>query len=229
MKSATLLRMEGGKTAWLAGATGLIGSSLLNELLSQDWYERVVALVRRSTGVHHPRLVERIVDFSSLNADEFAPVDDVFCALGTTIKKAGSPARFREVDFEYPLKLARAAKNAVAQQFLLVSSVGANAKSSNFYLRVKGELEAALRDEGFDSLHIFRPSILVGKRAESRPGERLGIIAGQVIAPLLIGSSRKYRPIRASDVAKAMVAAAHKFLPGVHVHEFDSIRKLASY
>ncbi len=229
MKSATLLRMEGGKTAWLAGATGLIGSSLLGELLSDERYERIVALVRRSTGVQHPRLVERIVDFSALNADELGPVQDVFCALGTTIKKAGSPARFREIDFEYPLKLARAAKSTGAGQFLLVSSVGANAQSSNFYLRVKGELEAALQDQGFNSLQIFRPSILVGKRAESRPGERFGIIAGQVIAPLLIGSSRKYRPIRASDVAKAMVAAAHEFSFGVHVHEFDSIKKLANY
>jgi uncharacterized protein YbjT (DUF2867 family) len=221
--------MEGGKTAWLAGATGLIGGSLLNELLSQKRYERVVALVRRSTGVQHSQLVERIVNFSALNSDELGTVHDVFCALGTTIKKAGSPARFREIDFEYPLKLARAAKRAGAQQFLLVSSVGANAQSSNFYLRVKGELEAALQQEGFASLQIFRPSILVGKRAESRPGEKFGIIAGKAIAPLMIGGLRRYRPIRASDVAKAMVAAAQESPEGVRVYEFDSIRKLANY
>ena len=157
------------------------------------------------------------------------PAGDIYCALGTTIKKAGSQSKFREVDFQYPLNLARAAKSTGALQFLLVSSVGANAHTRNFYLRTKGELEQALVDEHFGSLQIFRPSILVGARSERRPGERFGIALGRLIAPLMVGSWRKFRPIEASTVARAMVRAALQQTHGVRFHEFDSIRKLANH
>jgi uncharacterized protein YbjT (DUF2867 family) len=221
--------MEGTRTAWVAGATGLIGRLLLSELLDSNRYSQVVALLRRPAGIQHPRLVEKIIDFSQVNKQALPPADDAYCALGTTIKKAGSQSKFREVDFQYPMNLARAAKSAGAQQFLLVSSVGANARARNFYLRTKGELEDALVGERFESLHIFRPSILVGTRTDRRPGERFGITLGKMIAPLMVGSLRKYRPIWASTVARAMLRASQEETPGVHVHEFDSIRELADH
>jgi len=221
--------MEGTKTAWVAGATGLIGSLLLSELLASNCYSQVVALLRRPVGIQHPRLVEKIIDFSQLDIQALPPADDVYCAIGTTIKKAGSQSKFREVDFQYPLNLARAAKSAGAQQFLMVSSVGANVHTRNFYLRTKGELEDVLAGERFEYLHIFRPSILVGPRIERRPGERFGIVLGKMIAPLMGGSLRKYRPIAASTVARAMVRASQQDTPGLHIHEFDAICELADH
>ena len=220
--------MEGTKTAWVAGATGLIGNLLLSELLDCDRYSQVVALLRRPVGIQHPRLIEKISDFSQLDIQALPPADDVYCALGTTIKKAGSQSKDREGDFHYPLNLAKAAKKAGAREFLLVSSVGANAHARNFYLRTKGELEDALAGEHFESLHIFRPSILVGNRQEKRSGERIGIALGKLIAPLMTGSWRKYRPIQASTVALAMIRAPQLEAPGVHIYEFDSIRELAT-
>ena len=228
-ESVTLLDMEGTRTAWVAGATGLIGSLLLSELLASNRYSQVVALLRRPTGIKHPRLAEKIVDFSKLDIQALAPAEDVYCALGTTIKKAGSQSKFREVDFQYTLNLARAAGSTGGRQFLLVSSVGANAHARNFYLRTKGELEDALAGERFESLHIFRPSILVGTRTERRTGERLGIVLGQMIAPLMAGTWRKYRPIQATTVTRAMVRASEQGTPGVHIHEFDSICELANH
>ncbi len=221
--------MEGTKTTWVAGATGLIGSLLLSELLASNCYSQVIALLRHPAGIQHPRLIDKIVDFSDFDVQGLPPADDVFCALGTTIKKAGSQSKFREVDFQYPLNLARAAKTAGARRFLLVSSVGANAHARNFYLRTKGELEGVLVKADFETLHIFRPSILVGTRTETRPGERFGIVIGELIAPLMAGCWRKYRPIAASTVAGAMVRAAQEGTSGVHIHQFDSICELANH
>src|SRR5947209_845560 len=124
------------KVALIVGSTGLVGSHCLHFLLSSPEYARVTALVRRSTGVTHPKLHEQIVDFD--NFASLPPCDDVFCALGTTIRRAGSKPEFRRVDLEYPLRLAEHALSAGAQQFIVVSSVGANSKSGNFYLRTKG-------------------------------------------------------------------------------------------
>lgn len=221
--------MEGNKIAWIAGATGLVGKALLSELLASERYGSVIALVRRSTGQKHPKLLERIVEFGRLDVAGLPSPDDVFCALGTTIKKAGSQLRFREVDFQYAINFAEAAKAAGAQEFLLVSSVGASSNSHNFYLRTKGELESALEDMRFPTLHIFRPSVLVGHREEERTTERLGVVLGRLIAPLMISRLRKYRPVESSAVARAMIAAAEQSTAGVAVHGFDSIHELADH
>lgn len=217
----------GQRTALIAGATGLIGSSCLRALLDSLEYRQVIALVRRSSLPKHPRLVECVVDFEKLSALEIAPVDDVFCTLGTTIKKAGSQAAFRTVDFEYPLVLAQWGADKGARQFLVVSSVGANAASSNFYLRTKGEMENAVETLGFTAVQIFRPSILMGARPERRLGEAVGIQAARLLEFALAGSLRKYRPIEASTVAVAMVAAAKLAEPGVHIYHYDQIKSLA--
>jgi uncharacterized protein YbjT (DUF2867 family) len=216
----------GQRSALIAGATGLIGSSCLRGLLGCLEYEHVIAVVRRPSLPKHPRLIERVIDFDKLSTLEISRVDDVFCALGTTIKKAGSQPAFRKVDLEYPAALAAWAVANGARQFLTVSSVGANASSSNFYLRVKGEMEAAVVAQPFSSVHIFRPSILIGARPEQRFAETMGIKAAQLFEFALVGL-RKYRPIEARTVAAAMLVAAKMAEPGVHVYHYDEIKHLS--
>lgn len=211
----------------IAGATGLVGGFLLDRLLQDDLYRDVRALVRRAFDRRHPKLTMVVADFDRLeeNAEAWR-VDDVFCALGTTIGKAGSQAAFRKVDHDYVLTIARLTRAAGARRFLLVSSVGANAATSNFYLSVKGAAEEAVEACGFPELHVFRPSLLVGPRQESRPGERVAAFASRLLAPLLVGGLRRYRPIEASTVASAMVEAAKAGDAGRHVYTYGEIVRL---
>ncbi|MFQ6047078.1 MAG: oxidoreductase [Gemmatimonadales bacterium] len=212
------------KSALVAGATGLVGSACLTEVLASPHYREVTALVRRPIGLSHPKLTECLVDFERLESDDPSlQGDDVFCCLGTTMKAAGSKDAFRRVDYDYPLALARTTRGRGAQQFVLVSSMGAKPRSLSFYLRVKGELEEALRRLGFTSLVILRPSLLLGTRQDRRLGETLAQLAGRVLAPLVWGSLAKYRPVSAGSVAKVMVEAANLGLYGVHVIESDRI------
>lgn len=214
------------KQALLAGATGLVGAHLLTRLLAHPSYSRVEVLVRRELPIHHPKLAARLVDFEHLHVYLGNAADDVFCCLGTTIGKAGSQEAFQRVDHDYPLALANLASAAGAQQFLMVSSLGADAASSVFYSRVKGETERDIAAIGLPKSIFMRPSILRGERQEVRTGEKLGIFVGRVIAPLFIGSLRKYRPIQADHVAAAMVYAANHDFPSGPV-ESDAIEKLA--
>ena len=218
--------MAKSRTALVAGATGLTGKHLLEFLLADERYASVCALVRKATLQAHPKLSEHVIDFESLG--KLPKADDAFCCLGTTIKKAGSQAAFRKVDFDYVINFAAAAKAAGAKRFLVVSALGANAKSSVFYNRVKGEMENALKAMNFESLHIFRPSFLLGERAEARVGERLGIAVFSALAPLMIGPARKIRPVEAKVVARAMVLAANGGVLGVEVIESDEIIGLNS-
>lgn len=217
------------RTALIAGATGLTGQQLLKQLLADARYTEVHVLVRRHVFAPHTKLIEHIVDLAALPNLPTLPksVDDAFCCLGTTIKIAGSKAAFCIVDFDYVVNVARAAKKSGVQWFMVMSSFGANARSSVFYSQVKGEMEEALREIGFAELHIFQPSFLLGNRAESRPGERFGIAAFQLISPLLFGPARKYRAIEVTDVARAMVRAACLQRSGAHVYLSDEIQKMA--
>ena len=211
------------RTALLAGATGLVGSHLLRLLLADETYQKVTILGRRGLPLTSPKLQQRLIDFDHL-ADLDAPkVDDVFCCLGTTIKKAGSQEAFRKVDLGYVEALARVAARAGAKQFLLVSAIGANAKSRVFYSRVKGETEAAVQAVGFAGTHIFRPSMLLGERAESRILERMGTPLMRAVAFAMVGSLRRYRPIPAETVAAAMVKGAKKARPGAHVYTYGEM------
>jgi uncharacterized protein YbjT (DUF2867 family) len=212
------------RTAIVAGATGLVGSHVLSLLIESPHYLRVTALVRRKLDRKHPKLQQLVVDFDRLPA--LPDADDVFCALGTTIRSAGSQEAFRRVDYGYPLAIARQAAEAGDAQFLLVSSVGADRHSTNFYLRTKGEVEDAIGALPFRSLHIFRPSFLLGKRAESRPGERMGIVLARLAAPLLAGPLRRYRPIPAEAVARAMVQSAIRAAAGRHEYTFEMMARL---
>lgn len=215
------------KTALLAGATGLVGGHCLNELLASPHYESVISIGRRPLGRTDPKLRDVATDLDAVTPDLVAGADDVFCCLGTTIKKAGSLDAFRRVDFDMPMALARAALGAGATRFCLVSSVGAGPRARTFYLQVKGELENALGDLGFRSLLLFRPSLLLGNRAEPRAGERFAELALQVVNPLLRGGWRKYRSIEAAAVARAMVRLAEQGTEGRRVVESDEIARIA--
>jgi len=202
------------KHAVLAGASGLVGDRCLARLLDHPAYDRVTVLSRRSLALSHAKLHIELVDFDGLRSLG-ERCDDIFCCLGTTIRKAGSQEAFRRVDHDYSLVLARLGKAAGAQQFLLVSALGADTQSSVFYSRVKGETERDIAAIGLRRAIFMRPSILLGERREHRPGERAGIFLGGLIAPLLVGPLRKYRPIHADDVAAAMLYAAnHDVLSG---------------
>lgn len=213
-------------TAVIAGATGLVGEECLRLLLNR--YESVTSLVRKPTGRQHLRLLERRIDFDRIDTIEIARGAHVYSALGTTIKKAGSEAAFRHVDFDYPQMLAARAAAAGAARFMLVSSVGADKASGNFYLQVKGELEAVIAQMPLDAAFFFRPSFLIGDREERRPGEAIGIGVARALSFALIGPMRKYRAIPAGMVAEAMVCAASSAENGVRIYQYDEILRLAA-
>lgn len=189
----------------MAGATGLVGRAILEGLLADESVSAVHALVRREPGVSHPKLTPHVVDFSALQP--LPPLDEVYLALGTTIKAAGSQAAFRAVDFDANLAVARAALDAGARRAGLVSAMGADAKSRIFYNRVKGEIEEALAQLPFEGLVIARPSLLVGDREALgqpvRTAEKLATTVSRLLGPLIPAN---YRPIAAANVARALLA-----------------------
>lgn len=208
------------RRALLAGATGLIGSRLLPRLLADPRYERVTVLGRRAPAASHPRLAVQLSDFDDLGTlDPPLQADDVYCCLGTTMARAGSKEAFERVDYGMVLDLARAAQRAGSRQFLVVSAAGSSPDSPAFYSRTKGRMEQALRELGFEALHILRPSLLLGARAESRPAERLAQKLAPLAVPLLQGRLARYRPVEADTVAAAMHHAAFGGLRGVQLHE----------
>ena len=217
------------RKALLAGATGLIGGHLLDLLLDDDSYAAVTALVRRPLDREHDKLDVRVVDFDHLEETQDPPqVDDAFCCLGSTMKKAGSKAAFRKVDHDYVVATAHLALSGGARRFLLVSAVGSSPSAMSFYSRVKGEAEESVAALGFTALHVFQPSILMGERQESRPGERLGIAAAGVLNGFLLGPFRPFRGIRAETVAAAMVSAAKSDSEGRRAYTYDGIERLAA-
>jgi uncharacterized protein YbjT (DUF2867 family) len=192
------------RTALVAGATGLVGREILRGLLADDSVAAVHALVRRPIAFTHSRLSVHVVDFAALPT--VPPAQEVYLALGTTIKTAGSQAAFRAVDFDANLAVARAAKTAGARRCGLVSAMGADVRSSLFYSRVKGEVEDALSQLGFEGLVIARPSMLAGDRLSlgqpERSGEKLALKLSASLRPLI---PRNYRSIYAQDVAAALL------------------------
>lgn len=205
-------------TALVAGPTGAVGQALLMQLLANPRYGRVKALSRRPLGLSHPKLEQLpfTEDIASLGPALVA--DDVYCCLGTTLRKAGSKAAFERVDYHLVLDLARASKAQGARQFLVVSAVGASLRSPAFYSRVKARMEQALQEVGFASLHIVRPSLLLAERAEWRPAEWLASMAAPRLNPLLRGELAKYRAVKVEAVAAAMIELAGRKAEGVHRH-----------
>ena len=203
----------------------MVGSHCLDELLRHPSYARVHAWVRRPLPRTHRKLKQREIDFELLQA-QAVEVDDVLCCVGTTIAVAGSQDAFRRVDYNYPLALADQAAAAGSTHFLLVSALGADAASGVFYNRVKGELERDIGKLGLARWHFFRPSLLVGDRAQPRLGERIGQALGKVIGPLMLGGMARYRPIEAAAVARTMVRIANSDRPSGAI-ESDEIARLA--
>jgi uncharacterized protein YbjT (DUF2867 family) len=208
------------RNALIAGATGLVGKSLLNQLLADDNYEKVVIITRKAMDVNHPNLVQKLIDFDSVESltPEFQ-IDDVFCALGTTIKTAGSQDAFYKVDYTYVVNLGNwCAANSV-KRLLIVSAMGSNPKSGIFYNRVKGEMETAVSKLNSPQIQIFRPSLLMGNRTEKRGGEKLAQIVMGGLGFLFVGPLLKYKGIHADVVAKAMINAAKQDVKGFTVYE----------
>lgn len=216
--------------ALVLGATGLVGSRCVAHLVESPAYGRVSCLVRRPGLPANDKLSELVVDFSTLTAKEIEPADDLFIAIGTTMKKARSRETFRRIDLELPLRVAELAVAKGTKRIALVSSIGANARSPQFYLRTKGELEEALAKLPASVLHVMRPSLLLGERTESRPGEAIASVVGRATAALLVGPTRKWRPIDADIVGRAMVAAMLTLgtEPHVQVHAYDELLRLAT-
>lgn len=206
--------------AVVAGATGLVGQALVRQLAADDAWREVRALTRRELppDLSAPTVVPIEVDYTRLEPPpSWAAADHVFCALGTTMRQAGSEEAFRRVDFDYPVALARAALARGARHFLLVTAVGASATSRVFYNRVKGEVEVAITALGFRSVTIARPSLLLGDRGTFRWAEQLGKVAG-LFAPA------RWRPVPAVRVARALIATAKRDEPGVGILENRDLR-----
>ncbi|MGZ3776971.1 MAG: oxidoreductase [Mucilaginibacter sp.] len=214
--------------AVIAGASGLIGSSLLHILLDAEQYNEVLVLVRKELPVQHKKLVQLVIDFDKL--DEHAAAITgyaLFCCLGTTKKKTPDPKEYSKIDHHYPLQLAQLAKQNGVKQYHLVSSLGANSNSSQFYLKTKGETEEAIKKVGIRSLNIYQPSFLTGNRKESRFGEGFMIGLMKLIDPILVGDLKKYTSISAETVARAMFKQSLKSEEGIFVHPSDKIKLLA--
>jgi len=207
------------KTALVLGATGLVGKALVRQLLLDPRYDSITILVRRPVPASlfsDPlgKLTPLVIDFEQLQDYQgYFSVNHVYCCLGTTLKQAGSKAAFRKVDFEYIHVAAQLTRAQRADSFVWISSVGADAKSSNFYLRVKGELEDALmRMPQLPNASAVRPSLLLGERNESRPLEAFGQMIAPALGVFMAGPLKKYRPVSATEVAHKMIT----------LQEFDS-------
>jgi uncharacterized protein YbjT (DUF2867 family) len=215
------------RTAIVFGATGLVGNLLLEELINSAAYSAIKIFVRQSTGISGPLVEEIITDFSdpdSLSARLTG--DDLFICLGTTIKKAGSVANMEKVDRDLPVKITELAHKNGLRNIAVISSIGANENSKNYYLRIKGEMEKGILSLNIENTVIVRPSMLFGERKEKRTGEKVGKVVMKVVQPVLSGKLLKYRAIHARDVAKAMILLL-KEKKEKTIFESDELQKIA--
>lgn len=217
------------KTALVFGATGLIGQHLVQALLEHEAYASVKVFGRRKLDIQHAQLQQHLIDFDQMQTyASLIKGDDLYCALGTTMAKAGSKAAFFKVDYTYSYQAAQIAAANGVNQYMLVSSVGANASSRFYYSQVKGKLEDAIKELPFWATHIFQPSVLLGERNENRWGEQMAARMGKVIDRFTGGLLTKYRPIEAEVVAKAMIGAAQRFNKGTHIYPSHYLQGLAN-
>lgn len=214
------------QTAAIIGSTGLIGSHILDLLLNDKSFASIRLLVRRPVSITHPKVKVIVIDFEDDKAfkEGIAGCEAVFVAVGTTQKKVkGDKTAYRKVDYDIPVNAARFSAETGVKQFLLVSSVGADSHSNNFYLNLKGEVEEEVKSFSIPGISIFRPSMLLGKRNESRPMET---VAQAISRPLGALFPSKYKPVKASDVARAMIAASHKDEPGFRLFHYREMMDL---
>ncbi len=213
------------RKALIVGATGLIGGYCLQFLLDDPNYSEVIAIVRKPLLKTHRKLKTVVTKFDNLEHElSNIQAHDVFCCLGTTIKKAGSQDAFRKIDLTLVVTIAELMRKQGAEQFLVISSLGADKDSKVFYNRVKGEMESSLKQLGYPCLRIIRPSLLLGPREEFRLGEKLAVLLTPVLKPFLLGSFKKYRPVEAESVARFMVKiGGQELTSGVHIYESNMI------
>ncbi|TSD64742.1 NAD-dependent epimerase/dehydratase family protein [Inquilinus sp. KBS0705] len=213
--------------AVIAGASGLIGSNLLNILLNAPEYDEVLVLVRKEIAIQHKKLLQLVIDFDKLDNHAAAITGHaVFSCMGTTKGQTPDEVQYIKIDHDYPLQLAKIAKQNGVKHFHLVSSIGADAKSSLFYTRLKGELENDLQAVGLDVLHIYQPSMLTGHRNKPRLADKVMGGLFKIINPLLIGGMKKYRSIKGSEVAGAMYKKSLDDTPGTYIHISDKIKTI---
>jgi uncharacterized protein YbjT (DUF2867 family) len=216
-----------GKTAIVFGATGLVGNLLLDELESCNIYSAIRIFVRQPTGISIPGMEEIVTDF--IDQDSLGSQvrgDDLFICLGTTIKKAGSVSNMEKIDRDLPVMVARMAQENGTRRIAVVSSIGANTSSRNYYLRIKGEMEEGIKKLGFNTTVIVRPSMLLGDRKELRAGEMVGKVFMKTVQPLLSGKMKKFRAIHGRDVARGMIVLIQGE-PGTSIIESDELQRIA--
>jgi len=215
------------KTALIVGSTGLVGNELLHILLNSQEYQTIYALVRRPLEISHPHLIEVICNFEELNeVEQYFTVNDVFCTLGTTLKKAKTKEAMYRIDVEYPIAVAELARQHGAKHFLIVSSLQANKNSRIWYSKMKGELEEQLKQIPYETLSIFQPALLLGNRQEFRLFEKLGINIVRTVGAIFGKGLRSSLGIEAKTVAKAMYEVAQEEKKGIHVY---TSRQMASF
>lgn len=217
-------------TAVVIGATGLTGNLVLKELLKDDNFKTIRVLGRREVNIAHPKLQQEIVNFNDMNnyTQKFGEGDVIFCCIGTTKKKVkGNKAAYTKIDFDIPVNAARIGISKNFRKFLIISAIGANENSSNFYLQLKGKTENALKQFPFPTLGIFQPSILNGNRNENRTGEAILQTVMDLLSLFLLGPLEKYRAIGANNVAKAMVNASKHQNTGIYYYRYAEIMDLA--
>jgi uncharacterized protein YbjT (DUF2867 family) len=216
------------KTAIVLGASGLIGSNLLPLLLKNSNFESIKIFVRKTLPVQHPKLLQILTNFEDLETvKNEIKADVIFCCLGSTKSKTPDLKQYRKIDHDYPIYFAEEGLKNGLTEYHLVSALGANSKSSNFYTKMKGETENAIKELDISSLYIYQPSFLKGNRTEKRLGEKIALLVMKLIDPLLMGSLKKYKTIAAEVVAKAMINESIKNKKGIFVLESDKIKELA--
>jgi uncharacterized protein YbjT (DUF2867 family) len=215
------------RIALVFGSTGLVGNQLLEELIRSEIYSRVIIFVRKPALISNPKVEEIVIDFSSPEKySELIKSNDIYICLGSTIKKAGSVANFEKIDRDLPVKVASIAKTNGVEKIAVISSVGANRLSGNYYLRVKGEMEQGILNLNFSQCVIARPSMLLGERNENRFGESLGKVFMKIINPFISGKFKKYKAIHGQDVARAMIAALQESSFKT-IYESDELQELS--
>lgn len=215
------------RSAIVAGASGLTGSQLVTFLCENEAYEKVTIIVRKEFQYSHPKLEIKIKNLDQVTNEDFEGVQDFFCCLGSTIKKAGSKEAFEQVDLIAPIQMGKRAQSQGVKHMLVISAMGANPESAVYYNRVKGMMEEKVSILSLPHVSIFRPSLLIGKRQEFRLGERLAEKVMKLLSPVFVGPLKKYRAIEAKQVAFAMM---HKALEipsrNIAIYESEAIAQV---
>ena len=212
------------RTALVVGATGVVGSYCVEYLASDNNYDKVILLLRRKLEINSKKVIQHVIDFDNIQQyHSIIKADDIFCCIGTTAKKVKDKKEYYKIDVTYPYEIGKIALENHAKQYLIVTAVGANSRSSSYYLKFKGQVEELLIDLHYPVSHFFRPSLIIGNRSEFRIFEKLFIGITKLTSLLMVGKLRKYKPLHGWQIAKSMVKNAKTLKEGVFVHHYSEI------